>query len=54
LGKNGDGPMRRELRIALGVMGAPVVIGVAISLALQPELLRPPGGAARTGATSLL
>ena len=36
--------MRRELRIALGVMGALVVTGVGISLALQPELVRPPGG----------
>jgi hypothetical protein len=36
--------MRRELRIALGVIGALVVIGVVVSLALQPELMRPPGG----------
>jgi hypothetical protein len=32
--------MRRELRIALGVMGSLVVISVRIRLGLQPELLR--------------
>lgn len=36
--------MGREMRIALGVMGALVVVGVGISLALQPELVRRSGG----------